>query len=288
MPTSHRWLASVVAELRVVPIWPPRKLLKPGPRHWPWKSWSLKLLCSCLGSYFGYKPPSESERALGLSAANCRTLTLVTCHRICSSISCIGVMAYTRDPVFRHGKFLVDSSGIDASLRPKYDYVLQEMAQADGITLLHAGLRTSAEDDLLILEPHCFDFDFQSAMKYFCTLEALMQADGIALGRQLRFQGKPCNTIEHRRVADTHVDGMSYQPGVEVLVTPKETEEDDDQWVDVSEELQSIDAVNQQSSLETRLASLSHDQKLAYLIVVREICEKDGLACNIGQAYGKV
>jgi hypothetical protein len=69
-------------------------------------------------------------------------------------------MAKTVDPVFHHGKLLVNSSGLDASIRPGYDYVLQEMAKADGISLLHADLRTGPEDELLIVDLHCLDFDF--------------------------------------------------------------------------------------------------------------------------------
>jgi hypothetical protein len=37
---------------------------------------------------------------------------------------------------------------------------------------------------LLVLEPHYFEFDFQFTMKYFRTLRALMQADGIPENRR--------------------------------------------------------------------------------------------------------
>jgi len=69
-------------------------------------------------------------------------------------------MARTQDPVFHHGKLLVDSSGLDPTMRPKYDYILQEMAKADGISLLHKNLRDGTHDRLLIAEPQCFDFAF--------------------------------------------------------------------------------------------------------------------------------
>jgi hypothetical protein len=111
------------------------------------------------------------------------------------------------------------------------------MAKADGIILLHAEFRTSPEDKLLIVDTHCFDFDFQFAMKYFRTLAALMQADGIPLSRQLRLQGMQCNMIQHNQFADTNIEWVSNQSVAEVPKAAMEAEEDDGQWVDVMEEL---------------------------------------------------
>jgi hypothetical protein len=67
-------------------------------------------------------------------------------------------MERTQDPIFHHGKFLIDSSGLDPTMRPKYDYILQEMAKADGISLFHKDLRDGTHDRLLVAEPQCFDF----------------------------------------------------------------------------------------------------------------------------------
>lgn len=100
-----------------------------------------------------------------------RLFDLINYCVILHFLNCIYTMPHTPAPIFRHGKLLVDSSGFDASLRPKYDFVLQEIAKADAVSLLHANLRTGIEDRWLVLEPHCFEFDFQFTMKNFRTCE---------------------------------------------------------------------------------------------------------------------
>jgi hypothetical protein len=195
-------------------------------------------------------------------------------------------MAQNPAPIFRHGKLLVDSSGFDASVRAKYDFILQEMAKADGVSLLHANLRTGLEDGLLVIEPHCFEFDFQFTMKYFRTLRALIQAEDNPGNRQLRFGGKQCNEVQHRQFADPDAGLLSSEPMAGTRREAMEADKDDDQWVDVKEEMQSIDEAEDQASLNRRLASLDQGQKLTYLTLVRETCRKNRLACNIGEAYG--
>ena len=195
-------------------------------------------------------------------------------------------MAQNSAPIFRHGKLLVDSSGFDTSVRAKYDFILQEMAKADGVSLLHANLRTGPEDGLLVIEMHCFEFDFQFIVRYLRTLRALIQADGIPENRQLRYKGKHCNEVQHRQFTDPDIGLLSSEPMAGTRREGMEVDKDDDQWVDVKEEMQSTDEAEDQESLNRRLASLDQGQKLSYLTLVRETCRKNKLACNIGEAYG--
>ena len=196
-------------------------------------------------------------------------------------------MARTPDSTFRHGRFLVDSGGLNSTLRPKYDYILQEMAKADGVSVHSADLRTGPDDKWLTVYPQCFEFAFQFKQKYFNTLVALMQADGIPLSKQLRFVGSRCNAVEHKHFADADIEWVMDEAGV---VVPRAVEGpmDDDEWVDVEEELRTGHEPEDDGSMDARVASLGQDQKLAYLKLVRETCEKKRIACNIGEAYGNV
>jgi hypothetical protein len=196
-------------------------------------------------------------------------------------------MARTQDPVFHHGKFLVDSSGLDPTMRPKYDYILQEMAKADGISLLHKNLRDGTHDSLLIVEPQCFDFAFQLTMKYFNTLTALMSADGIPLDKLPIFLGKKCKLVQHKQFSDADIEWVVNETG-DVVPRAAQRTGFDDQWVDVGEELQSIHETMDQVSCQTGAASLDENQKLAYLRLAREICEKKRIKCNIGELFCKI
>lgn len=195
-------------------------------------------------------------------------------------------MAQAPDPLFYHGKFLVDSTGLDATLRPKYDYILEEMAKADGINLVHADLRTGPDDKWLVVDPHCFDSAFQFKMKYFHTLTALMQNDGIPLSTQLGFPGKQCKLVRHKQFIDPDIEWILSESGAVVPRAAGGAGNNEDAWVDVAEELEKTAGVEHQALLRTRVASLDKDQKNTYMDLVRKICEKKRIPCNIGEAPG--
>ena len=203
------------------------------------------------------------------------------------SLSVALAMADTQDPLFHHGKFLVDSSALDPTMRPKYDYILQEMAKADGISLLHKNLRDGTHDRLLIAEPQCFDFASQLTRKYFNTLTALMRADGIPHNKLPMFLGKKCELAQHKQFSDADIEWVANETG-DVVPRAAQRTELDDQWVDVGKELQSMHETMDQVSCQTRAASLDENQKLAYLRLAREICEKKRIECNIGEPFRKI
>jgi hypothetical protein len=196
-------------------------------------------------------------------------------------------MARTQDPVFHHGKFFVDSSGLDPAMRPKYDYILQEMAKADGIGLFHKNLRDGTHDRLLIVEPQCFDFAFRLTTKYFRTLTALMCADDIPLDKLPIFLGKGCKLAQHKQFSDADIEWVANETG-DVAPRAAQRTRSDDQWVDVGEELQSMLETMDQVSCQTGATSLDENQKLAYLRLTREICEKKRIECNIGEPFCKI
>jgi hypothetical protein len=196
-------------------------------------------------------------------------------------------MERTQDPVFHHGKFLVDSSGLDPTIRPKYDYILQEMAKADGISLFHRNLRDGTHDSALIVSPQCFDFAFQLTRKYFRTLIALMQADGIPFNKLARFLGEHCKSAGHKQFSDADIEWAANETG-DVVPRAAQRAGSGDEWVDVGEELQSMHETMDQVSCQTGAASLDENQKLAYLRSVREICEKGRIECNIGEVFGRI
>jgi hypothetical protein len=195
--------------------------------------------------------------------------------------------ARTQDPVFHHGKFLVDLSGLDPTLRPKYDYILQEMAKADGIGFFHKPLRDGIHDQLLIAELQCFDFTFQLRRKYSTTLTALMLADDIPFDKLPTFLGKECKSVQHKQFSDADIEWVVNETG-DVVPRAAQRTESDDQWVDVGEELQSTHETMDQVSCQTGAASLDENQKLAYLRLVREICEKKRIECNMGEPFRKI
>jgi hypothetical protein len=196
-------------------------------------------------------------------------------------------MAQTQDPVFHHCKFLVDSSGVDPTMRLKYDYILQEMAKADGISLSHRNLRDGTHDRLLIAELQCFELAFQLKMKYFRTLTALMCADGIPLDKLPIFLGKECKLTQHKQFSDADIEWVANETG-DVAPRAAQRPGSDDQWVDVGEELQSMLETMDQASSQNGATSLDENQKLAYLRLTREICEKKRIECNIGEPFCKI
>jgi hypothetical protein len=196
-------------------------------------------------------------------------------------------MGQTQDPVFHHGKFLVDSSGLDPTMRPKYDYILQEMTKADGISLFHRNLRDGTHDRLLIIDSQCFDFGSQLTRKYFLTLIALMHADGIPSNKLLKFPGKQCRLVQHKQFSDADIEWVTNEAG-DVVPRAAQSTGFSDEWVDVGEELQWMHETMDQASCQAGVASLDENQKLAYLHFAREICEKKRIECNIGEAFGRI
>jgi hypothetical protein len=196
-------------------------------------------------------------------------------------------MERTQDPVFHHGKFIVDSSGLDPTIRPKYDYILQEMAKADGISLFHGNLRDGTHDSLLIIEPQCFDFEFQLTMKHFRTLIALMQADGIPFDKLARLHGKECKSVQHKQFSDADIEWAVNGTG-DVVPRVVQRTESNDEWVDVGEESQSMRETMDRVSCQTSTTSLDENQKLIYLHFTRKMCEKERIECNIGEASSRI
>jgi hypothetical protein len=196
-------------------------------------------------------------------------------------------MARTQDPVFHHGKFLVDLSGLDPTMRPKYEYILQEMAKADGISIFHKTLRDGTHDRVLIAEPQCFDFAFQLTSKYFRTLTALMNADGVPFNKLPIFLGKGCGLAQHKQFSDADIEWVLNETG-DVIPRAVQRTGPDDQWVDVGEELQSVRETMDQVSCLTGAASLDENQKIGYLRLAREICEKKYIKCNIGEPFREI
>jgi hypothetical protein len=195
-------------------------------------------------------------------------------------------MEQTKDLVFHHGKFLVDSSGLDRTLRPKHDYISQEMARADGISLFHGNLRDGPHDRVLILELQCFDFAFQLMMKYSRTLSALLSADGIPLNKLPILHRKECMLAQHKQFSDADIEWVMNETG-DVVPRAAQTIGPDNEWVNVGEKLQSVHETMDQVSCPPEATSLDEKQKLTYLHLVREICKKGRIECNIGEAFGK-
>jgi hypothetical protein len=203
------------------------------------------------------------------------------------NLSVASTMGQTQDPVFHHGKLFVDSSGLDPTMRPKYDYILHEMAKADGINLFRKKLRDGTHDNWLIIESQCLDFAHQLTQKYFRTMGDLMHADGIPLKNQPLLLREKCILAQHKQFSDADIEWVANETG-DVVPRAAQRIGSDDEWVDVGGELQSIHGAMGQVSCPTGAASLDENQKLAYLRLVREICEKQRIECNMGEAFGRI